>query len=112
MVSWTVPPLRSGLGSSSLTSLPRAVTSIRCPPGWPRSVCSSVFSSPSLPIFKPGMISSGFLFSVSYSSADGRADIADQMADRRSRRIEAGEAARGRDARSSGRRTVTAAYCS
>ena len=29
-------PLRSGLGSSSLTSLPRAVTSTRCPPGVPR----------------------------------------------------------------------------
>ena len=70
MVSWTVPPLRSGLGSSSLTSLPRAVTSTRCPPGCPRSVCSIVCSRPSLPILTPGMRSSGFLFSFSYSAAE------------------------------------------
>ena len=36
IVSCTVWPLRSGLGSSSFTSLPRAVTSTRCPPGVPR----------------------------------------------------------------------------
>jgi len=64
-------PRWSGRVWSSRTSRPRAVTSIRAAPGTPRSLCSSTFSSPSLPTLKPGVISRGLCSSASYSRRFG-----------------------------------------
>ena len=77
------------------------MSSTRCPPGWPRSLLSSVFSRPSLPILKPGVIEQRVLFLLIFLGRGG-ADIADQMADRGAGRVEAREAAHRLDARQFG----------
>ena len=103
IVSWTVWPLRSGFGSSSLTSLPRAVTSTRWPPGSPRSRGSSVFSRPSLPILTPGTSKQRVLVFLLIFLRVGGPDIADQLSDGGSGWIVAGEAAGSGNARQIGK---------
>ena len=103
MVSWTVSPLRSGFGSSSRTSLPRAVSSTRCPPGWPRSVLPERLFKPFLADLEAGDEQQRVLVLFLIFLGGGRADIADQVRDRGAVRIEAAEKPRcGCDARQFG----------
>ena len=90
--SWTVPPERSGLGVSSRTSLPRAVSSTRCPPGWPRSRRFERLFKPFLADLEARRDQQRVLLLLIFLGRGG-ADIADQMADRGARRVEAREAA-------------------
>ena len=102
IVSWTVPPLRSGLGSSSLTSLPFAVTSTRCPPGSPRSVGFQRLFQTFLADLHAWDEEQRVLVFLLIFRCRCRSDIADQLTDRRAARIEAREAARCGDARQLG----------